>query len=118
MAIVNSSGWPTTKSFTTVSKFEFLQQLILNEVILKRQHAIKALCRGLDRVNITKLLQKNSDLMKSVFLYDANQPLTPEILVRLVSTPKPVEESIGKVYGVCMIGFSSISQIQAAVSQR
>ena len=42
MAIVNSSGWPTTKSITTASKSEFLQQLTLNEVILKRQHAIKA----------------------------------------------------------------------------
>ena len=98
MAIVNSSGWPNTKSITTVSKSEFLQQLILNEVILKRQHAIKALCRGLDCLNITKLLQENSDLMKPVFLYDANRPLTPEILVRLVSTPKPAEERLGKVY--------------------
>ena len=98
MAIVNSSGWPTTKSITTVSKSEFLQQLILNEVILKRQHAIKALCRGLDHLNTTNLLQENSDLMKPVFLYDANRPLTPEILVRIVSTPKPVDERLRKVY--------------------
>ena len=33
MAIVNSSGWPTTKCITTISKTEVLQQLVLNEVI-------------------------------------------------------------------------------------
>ena len=98
MAIVNSSGWPTTKCITTISKSEFLQQLILNEVVLKRQHAIQALCRGLDHLNVAKLLQKNCDLMQPVFLCDANRPLTAEMLIRLISTPKPEEERFGEVY--------------------
>ena len=99
MAIVNSSGWPTTKCITTISKSEFLQQLVLNEVIMKRQHAIKALCRGLDRLNVAKLIQDNSELMQPVFLCDANRPLTAEALVRLISTPKPADERLKEVYG-------------------
>ena len=98
MAIVNSSGWPTTKCITTISKSEFLQQLILNEVVLKRQHAVQALCRGLDHLNVAKLLQKNCDLMEPVFLCDGNRPLTAEMLICLISTPKPEEERFGKVY--------------------
>ena len=47
---------------------------------------------------LTKLLQENSDLMQPVFLCNANRPLTAEVLVRLVSTPKPAEERLGEVY--------------------
>ena len=98
MAIVNSTGWPTTKCITTSSKSEFLQQLILNEVILKRQQAINALCRGLDRLNFVKLLRDNCDLMKSIFIYDVQQPLTAAKLIQVISTPKPDDAHLKQVY--------------------
>lgn len=68
---------------------EFLQKLIVSEVVLKRQVAIQALCRGLDCLNLLELLKSNTDLIKSIFVFDPGQVLDADTLVRAISTPKP-----------------------------
>ena len=67
-------------------------------MIEKRQHAIKALCRGLDRLNLCKRLQEYPDLMKPAFLFEKQLPLTAETFIHLIATPKPLDEMKGRVY--------------------
>ena len=55
--VLNSSGWPPTKPINTITKSEFLQCLIFNEVVQKRQPAVQAFCRGLDLLNVLKNIQ-------------------------------------------------------------
>lgn len=98
MAILNSSGWPVTRCVTLTSKAELLQQLIFSEVVLKRQQYIRSLCRGLDHLNIMKLMRGNKDLMKSVLVYNTDQLLTPDILCNNIATPKPSEEHLKPIY--------------------
>ena len=78
-----------------ISRTEFLQQLIISEVIIKRQDAIKAFCRGLDRLDIIKLLKHNPETMKPMFLFDATSPLTAERIIHFISTQN---ECLVKVY--------------------
>ena len=48
VAIVNASGWPTTKCITPMLKIEFLQKLIFSEVVLKCRSATDAFSIGLE----------------------------------------------------------------------
>ncbi len=98
MGILNASGWPVTKCITPISKTEFLQKLILSEVVLKRQVAIQALCRGLDQLSLMNLLKEHKELMKPVFVFDPERVLTADVLVRSISTPKPSSERFREVY--------------------
>ena len=97
-AILNASGWPITKSVTPVSKSEFLQSLLFSEVILKCQRAVQAFCKGLDHLNVFKLLKDNVEVMRPVFLFDSQQALSAETLIRSISSPKPKEKVLGEMY--------------------
>ena len=83
---------------TPSSKAEFLQKLVLSEVIFKRQQAIQALCSGLDRLNVMNLLKEHPEAMKAVFVFDPQQALTADTLIRAISTPKPSTGYLRQVY--------------------
>ena len=97
-AILNASGWPITKCITPVTKSEFLQNLLFSEVILKRQRAVQAFCKGLDHLNVHKLVKENMEVMRPVFLFDSQQVLTPDTFIRSISTPKPRDRRLREVY--------------------
>ena len=96
--VLNSSGWPPTKQINTVTKSEFLQCLIFNEVVQKRQSAVQAFCRGLDLLNICQLVKEHPDLMKAVFLSDNQADFMPDTFINLICTQKPRDEIKAKVY--------------------
>ena len=96
--VLNSSGWPMTKCIKLSTKSEFLQCLIFNEVVQKRQLAVQSFCKGLDHLNVHKLLKQHKDVLRPAFLYDHQATLTSDTFIDLISTPRPSHEISAKIY--------------------
>ena len=59
MAIVNSSGWPITRQLNLKNRAEFLEGLIHQELIVKRERMITAFGQGLEHLGVLSLVRSN-----------------------------------------------------------
>lgn len=60
--IINSSGWPCTRTIETRNKSELLQMLVYDEIVTKRRSAINAFFQGLQHCGVGTLLKDNYEL--------------------------------------------------------
>ena len=86
MSIINNSAWGITEPVTVLNKTRLLQQLILEEVIIKREHNMRAFLKGLVYLGVNELLTKHPELMRDFFC-DNNQELSAEKFFQLIKDP-------------------------------
>ena len=73
IAIVNSSGWPPTRVIAPNNKVEFLEGLINQEVLKKREAQIAAFGKGLEQLGLLILLRKHSESLRPVFVHTSSK---------------------------------------------
>ena len=78
MMILNQSRWSIIHAVTKSNKDALLQQLILEEVIIRQEANLKAFRRGLDVLGITALLEEYPHLLKPLFIKE--YPLTASLI--------------------------------------
>ena len=87
-----------TKTIMKENKSLFLQQLLYEEVIEKREHNLKAFLKGLNCLNIGDLIKGHSSLTSALFVAPADPTFTSEAFFKLVSSQKPVVEDWAKAF--------------------
>lgn len=107
-AIINPSGWNITEPVTIANKAALLQQLIWEEVILRREGNIQAFKRGLNHLKLLQFMQTNADLLKPLFVAKCEE-VTAEVFMGLVSSLRPrnsghltTSETLCFILKVCM----------------
>lgn len=75
------------------NKLRFLQDLIHDEVIVKREQNLKAFCRGLDSLSIGRLIKKYPDVTKSLFVAQNENVITADIFFSLMTNDPPKNEN-------------------------
>ena len=85
LAIVNSSGWPTTKVITLSNKTELISGLVLQEVVLKREAQLQSFRKGLDYLGVLQLLQMSPLTLKPVLVYE-ERPLSADDFINNMKT--------------------------------
>lgn len=98
MAVINSTGWPITKRLTPVNKAEFLDGLIKEEILLKRQTMISAFGRGMQQLGVLSLIRNHFDELKDTFVFNASQQLTPSKFIGLIESKVPDKSCERRVY--------------------
>ena len=98
MAIVNASGWPTTKMITLINKAEFLEGLIIHEVINKRDMQITAFGKGLEQLGLLTLIRNHPETLKPVFVHKSKASITAEGFLDLLSSSRPNDANHLRVY--------------------
>ena len=90
MAIINASKWPSTQPISTLTKHSFLQKLLVQEVIRKRDDHILSFRKGLDVLDFVRVMQSFPEQYKQLFVYRPTL-LTAAQLWGLIETPRPQE---------------------------
>ncbi len=91
MAIINHSRWSITESITKSNKSALLQQLIWEEVIIRREHNMKAFRRGMRILGIVDLLQRHPLLTRPLLVAEDDVVFTSQKFISLISSSKPVQ---------------------------
>ena len=87
-AIVNASGWPTTKRLTIRNKAEFLDGLVNQELLLKRGTQISAFGRGLEFLGVLSAIRSHWEELKPAFVHTETM-LTAEVFCCAIKSPPP-----------------------------
>ena len=91
MAILNSSGWQTTKRLTPSNKSEFLDGLVRQELLVKREPQINAFGRGLEMLGVLTLIRQHWKEMRDSFVFCKNRILTAEVFLNAIVGIAPAE---------------------------
>ena len=75
VGILNGCGWCITQPIVPANKLSFLQHLIQDEVITRREHNLKAFQCGLNVLSVCDLLKRYPGATKELFVAQ-NSPLT------------------------------------------
>ncbi len=97
MALVNASGWPTSKVVDVNSKNDLLQQLLVNEVIRNRAKQMQLFRRGLKILGFHQLVLLYPNKSEVLFLYQQS-PFTGKQFLELVTSPEPEQQSEKTAY--------------------
>ena len=97
VAIINSSKWPSTKAITNLTKHSFLQNLLVEEVIRKRDDNILSFRRGLDMLDFVSVVQRFPKQCRELFIYEETF-LTAAKLQCLITTRRPEEKKQRQAY--------------------
>ena len=95
--ILNNCGWSITEPVVPSNRFRFLQHLVYDEVITKRENNLKAFFRGLNSLQVGDLIKAHPDLTKSLFVVKSSQ-LTYEKFLSFVSSPRPQDPSRARAF--------------------
>ena len=123
--IVNNSSWSTIEPVTMSSRVRLLQQLIFEEVIVRREGNLLAFKKGLNSLQLGEIIAAHSLLMRPLFVAGAELPLTADVFLSLVKTPKP--DASDKVraaydffrsYVIYLAGVFTFSAIVSPISVR
>ena len=98
MAIVNSSGWPTTKAITIQTREEFLSGLVHYELIGKREIQINHFRDGLELLQLATLMKSYPIQLKSVLVYDQSKKLDAATFLAQVAAVEPLDPVHKRVY--------------------
>ena len=66
--ILNSSRWSIIEAVDNSNKCLVQQQLILEEVLIRREANLQAFSRGLDVLGVAKMIQNYPDLLRLLFV--------------------------------------------------
>lgn len=93
MAIVNSSRWPVTKTINMITKSELVHEIMVKEVLSKREDNIRAFQKGLSVLGFMALCQKHPSLTKDLFIHkdrplSASSFLQPPVMSKSVTRPE------------------------------
>ena len=97
LAIVNACGWPPTKLLTPKNKAEFLNGLIYQEVVTKREPAIAAFGKGLELLGVLTLLRQHQQVMRGALVYYPNK-LSAQEFCNLVKSRPPLGRQKLQIY--------------------
>ncbi len=86
--ILNGCGWSLIEPITPSNKHHFLQHLMLDEVIVKRERNLKAFVRGLKVLGITDMIRRHPAMTKKLFVTE-NVLMTPDTFMKLVGSIQP-----------------------------
>ena len=87
-AILNGYGWSIIQPIVPANKLSFLQHLIQDEVIIKRERNLKAFQRGLNVLGVGDLLKRYPCITDKLFVAQKS-PLSPAGFLDLVSSLRP-----------------------------
>ena len=73
LAVLNASGWPPTLRLTVANRAEFLNGVVLQEVVQKRSSAMKSVCAGMEVLGLVTLVKQHPDFMKQVFVHSPHK---------------------------------------------
>ena len=90
MMIINSSRWSVIESITKNNKDALLQQLILEEVVIRREANILAFQRGMHMLGVSELIQCYPTLMRPLLVAE-EKVLTSEQFMSFIGSLKPSE---------------------------
>ena len=86
------------------TRMHFLQQLILEEVIIRREANLKAFRHGLDVLEITTLLEEYPHLLKPLFI--EKHPLAASQFKSLIDSEQRSDPVQGRAYDLLIHGCS------------
>ncbi len=81
--ILNGSAWSAIEPVTMASKTRLLQQLMQEEVLVKRDKNLQAFRRGLTTLGVLDLITAYPSLMRPFFIW-RDQPLTAQSFMEMV----------------------------------
>lgn len=86
--ILNNSRWSVVDAIDKTNKDALLQQLILEEVIVRREANIRAFKRGMTVLNVSSLLEQYPVLMRPL-LVDEGMEMTSQFFKSLIKSKRP-----------------------------
>lgn len=89
-SIINSSSWSVVEAVTMRNRSLLLQQLMHEEVIVRREGNLQAFQRGLDSLQLSDLLVAHPQLMRPLFVAEDGKHLTATEFISLIVTPRSV----------------------------
>lgn len=92
MAIVNNSGWPTTRVLTLRNRVEFIDGLIRQNLITSREAAITAFGKGMELLGLRSLIQRHWSELREVFVFSNQQQISATQFLHLIVTKLPSDE--------------------------
>ena len=87
MSIWSNSRWSILATINKLNKDAFLQQLIIEEVIIRREANLQAFHHGMSVLGITGLIEDHPHLMKPLFVAQTTT-LTASIFCSLFSSTR------------------------------
>ena len=94
MAILNNSRWSILGEINKSNKGALLQQLILEEVITRREENLKAFQRGLKVLGFADPIRNWPELTRPLLVNDTERKITAEVFKKLIKAqPKDQRES-------------------------
>ena len=101
MMILNQSRWSIIHAVTRSNKDALLQQLIMEEVIIRREANLKAFRRGLSVLGISSMMEEHPDLVRPLFI-EEEHPLTANQFKSLIDCEQPSDPLQGRAYEMFM----------------
>ena len=89
--ILKSCGWCITKPITLSNKMQFLQHLVQDEVIAKRERNMKAFVCGLDCLEFGELVRQHPEMTRSLFVAAQSATISAKVFLSLISSNRPAE---------------------------
>ena len=56
---------------------------------MKRERNLKAICRGMDYLNLGKLLKMYPDILRSLFVAERNPHITADVFLSMITCDEP-----------------------------
>ena len=89
---LNHSSWRLIEHVNMGDKHALWQQLILEEVIIRREVNLKAFCGGLQVLGLCDLLGRSPQLLQHLFVAGASASITAQQISGVISSPCPTHD--------------------------
>ena len=86
MSIISASKWPSTMIITKENRLSLLQNLVLDELIMKRTQHLMSFLRGLEKFGLGTLCSEFPEKCQDLFVYDETTKLTANRIVKLITS--------------------------------
>lgn len=96
--ILKSCGWCNTKPITLSNKMQFLQHLVQDEVIAKRERNMKAFVRGLDYLEFGELVRQHPEMTRSLFVAAQSGTILAKVFLSLISANRPESKEHARAF--------------------
>ena len=101
MMILNQSRWSIIHAVTKSNKDALLQQLIIEEVIIRQEANLKAFRCGLGVLGMTSMLEEYPHLLRPLFV-EEEHPLTASQFKNLIESERPSDPVQSRAYDMFM----------------
>ena len=93
-------GWPVGRLLNVKSKGDFINYMLVEQLVDKRLQLLQNLREGLNYFGLLKLMTKSPQLWKQLFVTENSAPLTADVFMDLVQPPTSLDEMQAKAYGL------------------